>query len=159
MKFIPLPLAGAYRIELSPQHDARGYFARTFCADTFRAQGLVTDFPQHSTSFNLRKGQIRGMHLQADPHAETKLVRCTRGSIFDVLLDMRPDSPTHGQWAGTELTADNQQMLYIPKGVAHGFQTLEDASEVAYLIDTPYAPAAKREYDPHAYDIAWRLPR
>lgn len=158
MKFIPLAIDGAFRIEPEPHHDERGCFARTFCAETFARQGLVTQFIQHSTSFNIRKGQIRGMHLQASPHAETKLVRCTRGAIFDVLLDMREDSPSYGMWVGEELSADNRLMLYIPKGIAHGFQTLEAGSEVFYMMDTPYMPAAKREYDPYAYGIVWRLP-
>lgn len=145
MKFTPLLLAGAYLIELDFHHDARGSFARTFCTTEFEAQGLVTNFIQISTSFNHTKGQIRGMHYQAAPYEETKIVRCTRGSIYDVLLDLREDSPTYNQWYGEELSADNGKMFYIPKGFAHGYKTLEDNTELLYMMDQVYVKEAARE--------------
>lgn len=156
MKFIPLSLPGAYRIESEPHLDERGSFARTFCARSFAQHGLATQFIQCSTSFNHTRGQIRGMHYQSAPHEETKLVRCTQGAIFDVMLDIRPGSPTYGRWHGEVLTASNLTALYIPKGFAHGYQTLEDASEVYYMIDAEYAPDAKQELDLHGYGIEWK---
>lgn len=156
MKFTPLPLCGAYRIDPEPHRDERGSFARTFCARNFAQQGLAAHFIQCSTSFNHTRGQIRGMHYQAAPHEENKLVRCTQGAIFDVMLDIRPGSATYGRWHGEVLTASNLTTLYIPKGFAHGYQTLEDASEVYYMIDTEYVPDAKGEMDPHGYGIEWK---
>lgn len=148
MKFTPLPLQGAFLIEMEPKHDERGYFARTFCTKEFAQHHLVTDFIQCSTSFNHKKGLIRGMHYQAAPHEETKLVRCTKGGIHDVIIDIREDSPTFQQWYGIDLTAENGKMLYIPKGFAHGYQVLEDNSEVFYMMDTAYVPEAAREISP-----------
>ena len=120
--------------------DERGFFARCFCADEFAARGLPAAMPQCSVSFNTRKGTLRGMHFQAAPHAEDKLVRCTAGAIFDVIVDLRPDSPTWRRWFGVELTAANRRSLFVPKGFAHGFVTLLDDTEVLYMISTPYAP-------------------
>lgn len=145
MKFTPLPLKGAYLIELDLKEDERGYFARTFCEQEFEAQGLVTKFVQMSTSFNKKKGQIRGMHYQEEPYAETKIVRCTGGAIYDVMIDLRKDSPTFEQWYGTELTKDNGKMFYIPKGFAHGYKTLEDNTELFYMMDEVYVKEAARE--------------
>ncbi|MEH2502794.1 dTDP-4-dehydrorhamnose 3,5-epimerase [Bradyrhizobium sp. AZCC 1578] len=157
MIFTSLKLAGAYRIEPQPIVDERGAFARRFCADTFRAQGLESDLVQRSISLNARAGTVRGMHFQAPPHLETKLVRCTRGAIFDVMVDLRDGSPTYGQWHGEGLSADNRTMLYIPKGFAHGFQTLVDGTEVDYEITPAYVPgaAAGFRFDDPALAIQW----
>lgn len=145
MKFIPLPLDGAFLIEQERHHDERGYFARTFCVREYAEHGLITTYVQCSTSHNLRKGQIRGMHYQEDPHGETKLVRCTKGAIFDVIVDLRPHSPTFRQWHGETLSQENGRQLYIPRGFAHGFKCLEDESDVYYMMDTFYVPEAARE--------------
>ncbi len=145
MKFTPLPLVGAYLIELDQYVDERGYFARTFCKQEFAVYGLVTEFIQMSTSFNKIKGQIRGMHYQEDPYAETKIVRCTRGSIYDVMVDLRKGSPTYNKWYGGILSADNGKMFYIPKGFAHGYKTLEDNTELFYMMDQVYVKEAARE--------------
>lgn len=142
MIFHPLKFSGAYRIELEPIADERGAFARRFCADEFQIRGLEIDFVQRSVSYNNRAGTLRGMHFQSPPHLETKLVRCVRGAIFDVFVDLREGSPTYGQWHAEELTADNRIMLYIPKGFAHGFQTLVDDSEVDYEITPAHVPGA-----------------
>lgn len=145
MKFTPLPLSGAYLIELEPQNDDRGYFARTFCVEEFKEHELITDFIQMSTSFNKQKGQIRGMHYQAPPYEETKVVRCTKGSVYDVMLDLREDSPTYKQWYGETLSDKNGKMFYIPKGFAHGYKTLEDNTELFYMMDQVYVSEAARE--------------
>jgi len=157
MIFHPLDLAGAYRIAPQLIADERGAFARRFCADEFRALGLEVDLVQRSISFNSRAGTLRGMHFQAPPNLEAKLVRCTRGAIFDVLVDLRAGSPTYGQWHGEELTADNRLMLYIPKGFAHGFQSLVDSTEVDYEITPAYVPgaAAGFRFDDPALTIDW----
>lgn len=154
MKFTELPLQGAYLIEMEHRFDQRGYFARTFCINEFSAYGLSTNLIQCSTSFNLKKGLIRGMHYQAAPHQETKVVRCTRGAIFDVIVDLREDSPTFRQSYGVELTAQNGKSLYVPKDFAHGFQVLEDNSEVYYMMDEFYAPTAAREISPFSNEIS-----
>jgi len=151
MKFTELPLAGAYLIEVELHNDERGSFARTFCTKEFAEQGLVTDFIQMSTSFNKQKGQIRGMHYQEEPYSETKIVRCTRGTIYDVMIDLRKDSPTYNQWHGVELSANNGKMFYIPKGFAHGYKTLEDNTEIFYMMDQVYVKGAAREIDYSLY--------
>jgi dTDP-4-dehydrorhamnose 3,5-epimerase len=157
MIFHPLDLDGAYLIEPQPIADERGLFARRFCAETFRARGLESDLVQRSISFNVRAGTLRGMHFQAPPHLEAKLVRCTRGAVFDVIVDLRDGSGTYGQWHGEELSADNRMMLYIPKGFAHGFQTLVDSAEVDYEITPAYVPgaAAGFRFDDPALAIQW----
>jgi dTDP-4-dehydrorhamnose 3,5-epimerase len=140
--------------------DTRGYFARVFCADEFAAAGLTSLFPQTSVSFNVRAGTVRGMHYQTAPHAETKLVRCIRGAILDVVVDLRPDRPSFRQWRAFELTPGNAHALYIPEGFAHGFQTLSDETEVAYAITPAFVPdagAGLRPDDP-ALAIRWPLP-
>lgn len=147
MKFTELPLAGAYLIELAPHDDERGYFARTFCTAEFSVHGLVTNFIQMSTSLNKQKGQIRGMHYQEEPFSETKIVRCTRGAIYDVMVDLRKDSPTYNEWYGIELSANNGKMFYIPKGFAHGYKTLEENTEIFYMMDQVYVREAAREVD------------
>jgi dTDP-4-dehydrorhamnose 3,5-epimerase len=151
------PLAGAFVIEPEPVTDTRGLFARTWCQREFDAHGLETRLVQCSTSFNKRKGTLRGMHYQTPPFAETKLVRCTRGSMYDVILDLRPDSPTFGCHFGVVLTADDRKAVYIPTGLAHGFQTLEDDTEVLYQISEFYSPEHSQgvRWDDPAFQIAW----
>jgi dTDP-4-dehydrorhamnose 3,5-epimerase len=153
-------LAGAWIVEPQPLEDARGFFARTYCAETFAAQGLDPRIDQISISFNRRAGTLRGLHLQRPPHAESKLVRVTAGAIFDVIVDVRAGSPTFGRWVGFELTAGNRRQLYIPPGLAHGFQTLVDGTEVVYQISTPYEPAAQAgiRWDDPDLAIAWPDP-
>jgi len=160
MRFFPLDIPGAFRIEVERREDERGFLARTFCAREFSAQGLTTEFSQHSASFNRHKGTLRGMHYQVDPHAEVKLVRCTAGSVFDVLVDLRRSSPAFGRWHGEVLSAGNHTMLYIPAGCAHGFQALEDATELYYEITPEYAADAARgvAYDDPSIGIRWPLP-
>lgn len=145
MKFLELPLSGAFLIEQERHHDERGFFARTFCEKEFAAQGLVTNWIQMSTSFNTQKGQIRGMHYQEAPYEETKIVRCTRGAIYDIMVDLRKDSRTYNQWFGEVLSADNGKMFYIPKGFAHGYKTLEENTELFYMMDQIYVKEAARE--------------
>lgn len=159
MKFHSLKLVGAYRIEPQLIADERGAFARRFCADEFRALGLETDLVQRSISFNARAGTLRGMHFQVPPHLETKTVRCTRGAIFDVIVDLRRGSTTYGRWHGEELTADNHLTLYIPKGFAHGFQSLVDNTEVDYEITPAYVPSAAAgfRFDDPALGITWPI--
>lgn len=157
MIFTPTELDGAYLVDLKPREDERGFFARAWCRDEFAAHGLSTELAQCNISFNHRKGTLRGMHYQAVPHTEVKLVRCTRGAIWDVIVDLRPDSPTRARWLGVELTADNRRMLYVPEGFAHGYQTLLDATETFYHVSAPYAPEAEggvRWNDP-AFRIDW----
>lgn len=147
MKFTELPLKGTYLIEMDKHVDDRGYFARTFCTQEFADHGLVTNFIQISTSFNHKKDQIRGMHYQEDPYGETKIVRCTQGAIYDVIVDIRKDSPTYNQWFGAILSQENGNMFYIPKGFAHGYKTLEDNTELLYMMDAIYVKDAAREID------------
>ncbi len=157
MKFHSTSLKDAFLIELEPRGDARGRFARTFCADEFAAHGLETQFVQQNMSVSAHKGTLRGMHRQLAPHAEVKLIRCLRGAIFDVLVDLRPDSPTFKQWEGFELTSDNQRELYAPEGFGHGFLTLADDVEVSYLVSAAYAPNAEAgvRYNDPAFGIEW----
>jgi dTDP-4-dehydrorhamnose 3,5-epimerase len=159
VNFYQLHLTGAYRIEAQLMTDERGAFARRFCANEFRAFGLETDLVQRSISFNARAGTLRGMHFQAPPHLEAKTVRCTRGAIFDVLVDLREGSPTYGQWHGEELTADNRLMLYVPKGFAHGFQSLVDNTEVDYEITPAFVPEAASgfRFDDPSLAIDWPI--
>src|ERR1700735_429564 len=159
MRFHALQLTGAYRIEPDLVVDERGAFARRFCANEFRSLGLETDLVQRSISFNARAGTLRGMHFQNAPHLEAKIVRCTRGAIFDVMVDLREGSPTYGQWHGEKLSADNRLMLYIPKGFAHGFQSLVDNTEVDYEITPAYVPgaAAGFRFDDPELAIDWPL--
>jgi dTDP-4-dehydrorhamnose 3,5-epimerase len=157
MIFHALQLGGAYRIEPELTVDERGAFARRFCANEFRALGLETDLVQRSISFNARAGTLRGMHFQNAPHLEAKIVRCTRGAIFDVMVDLREGSPTYGQWHGEKLSADDRRMFYIPKGFAHGFQSLVDNTEVDYEITPAYVPGATAgfRFDDPALAIDW----
>ena len=152
MKFVETPLAGAYVIELEPIHDERGFFARTWCSEKLMVHGLVAEIAQCSLSRNTRRGTLRGLHFQRPPHEETKIVHCVAGAIFDVIVDLRPQSPTHARWFGVELDAESGRALYVPKGFAHGFQTLQEETDVEYSISVPYAP----EY---ADGVAWDDPQ
>lgn len=157
MTFEPLSLPGAFIVKPERHEDERGFFERLFCREEFSRQGLVHDWVQINVSCNKDAATLRGMHYQAPPHGEVKLVRCTRGSIYDVVLDLRADSPRRGQWRAVTLSAANGWSVYIPMGLAHGFQTLEPATEVLYLMSTPYRPEAARTIrwdDPH-YAIQW----
>ncbi len=156
----PTELAGAYLVDCEPQADARGLFARLFCAATFADHGLESRLDQISLSFNTRAGTLRGLHLQRPPHGEAKLVRATAGAVFDVIVDLRAGSQTFGRWLGVELSATNRRQIYIPKGFAHGFQTLTDGAELAYHITTPYAPEAQDgvRWDDPDLAIAWPDP-
>jgi dTDP-4-dehydrorhamnose 3,5-epimerase len=158
--FTETELSGAYIVDPERAADERGYFARTFCADEFAAHGLETRFVQCSISFNPQKGTLRGLHYQAPPHQEVKVVRCTRGAIFDVAVDIRPDSSTFGRWTAAELTAGNGRALYIPQGFAHGFQTLSDDAEVYYEISARYVPESVRgvRWDDPELAITWPIP-
>jgi dTDP-4-dehydrorhamnose 3,5-epimerase len=160
MQFIPTKLAGAYIIEPQPHVDNRGLFARTFCANEFRAQGLVDGIAQCNTSWNLSKGTLRGLHFQLSPSSEVKLVRCTAGALWDVIVDLRPQSATYLQYVAVELTAGNRSALYIPEMFAHGFQTLEEGTEVFYQMSQFYAPKLARgiRYDDPKIGIKWPLP-
>jgi dTDP-4-dehydrorhamnose 3,5-epimerase len=160
MIFAATQLDDAWLIEVEPREDQRGFFARTWCRQELAAQGLDTEIAQESLSYNRDRGTLRGLHFQRSPHEETKIVRCTRGGIFDVIVDLRPRSPTYLQWQGFELTAGNRKALYVPKGFAHGFQTLTDEAEIAYQISAFYAPdsAGGYRYDDPEFGIAWPLP-
>jgi dTDP-4-dehydrorhamnose 3,5-epimerase len=159
LKFLPTPLTGAYLIELELLEDERGFFARSFCQSEFRAHGLDPVVAQCNVSFNRKRGTLRGLHYQAEPHVEAKLVRCTRGAVWDVIVDLRKGSLTVRQWHAAELTADNRRALYIPAGFAHGFQTLADDSEVLYQMSEFYHPESARGilWDDPALQINWPL--
>ena len=159
MQFTELSLPGVFIIAPERRVDARGHFARTFCRDEFLARGLAGDFVQCSTSFNARRGTLRGMHFQRPPHAEAKLVRCTRGAVLDVVLDLRADAATFRCWRAVELTADNGLALFIPVGFAHGFQALTDAAEMHYQMTERYDPGAAGgvRWDDRAFAIDWPI--
>ncbi|HZQ46335.1 MAG TPA: dTDP-4-dehydrorhamnose 3,5-epimerase [Verrucomicrobiae bacterium] len=160
MRFEPTKLAGAFIVEPEPHEDARGFFARTFCAREFAKQGLASVFVQSSVSFNHKRGTLRGLHYQKPPAGEVKLVRCTAGAVYDVIVDLRSDSPTYLQHIGVELTARNRRALYVPEMFAHGLQTLEDETEVFYQISEFHAPdrAAGLRFDDPKLNIRWPLP-
>jgi dTDP-4-dehydrorhamnose 3,5-epimerase len=151
------PLAGAFVVEIEPARDARGLFARTFDREQFAAHGLAGDVVQASVSFNERPGTLRGIHYQAEPHGEEKLVRCVRGAVYDVIVDLRPDSLTYCGWFGVELDQESRRALYVPRGMAHGFQTLTPAAELLYQMSTPYVPGVGRgvRWDDPAFGIRW----
>lgn len=157
MKFSASPLAGVLAVDMERIEDERGFFARTFCSDEFAERGLAASMRQCSVSFNARRGTLRGLHYQAAPHAEEKLVRCTAGAVFDVVVDLRADSPTYRRWHGAELSAANHRALYVPAGCAHGFVTLADDTEVFYMISVPYAPGSARgvRWNDPAFAIQW----
>lgn len=153
----PTPLNGTYLIDLEKRGDERGFFARTFCSKEFEKYGLESTFVQTNDSLSVEKGTLRGMHYQLPPYEETKLVRCIQGSLYDVVLDLRKDSPTFGQSFGHLLTSENRTMMYVPKGCAHGFLTMEPNTEVLYFVSTPYAPEHERgiRWNDPAFHINW----
>jgi dTDP-4-dehydrorhamnose 3,5-epimerase len=157
MIFSQTPLQGAYLIELEKKGDDRGFFARLFCEKEFSGEGLETRFVQINTSLTAKRGTLRGMHYQIPPASEVKVVRCIRGGIYDVIVDLRPDSPTFLKWFGAELTAENRTMMYVPKGFAHGLVTLHDDTEVFYLVSAFYSPENERgvRFDDPAIGISW----
>lgn len=157
MQFTETKLKGAFILDLEMREDPRGFFARTFCQKEFEAHGLKPMVAQCNLSFNHKKGTMRGMHYQVPPAAETKLVRCTRGAIYDVIVDLRPDSPTYLQHVGVELTADNRRQLYVPEMFAHGYLTLTEHAEVTYQVGEFYTPGYERgiRFDDPALNIEW----
>lgn len=159
MKFTPTPLAGAYLVDLEKRGDDRGFFARVFCEREFAEVDLPANYVQVNNSLSADKGTLRGMHYQLAPHAETKVVRCVRGALWDCILDLRPDSPTFKQWFGAELSAENRTMMVVPKGFAHGFITLTDDAEAFYFVDEFYAPEHERgvRWNDPEFGIEWPI--
>ncbi|TWT87506.1 dTDP-4-dehydrorhamnose 3,5-epimerase [Pseudobythopirellula maris] len=159
MIFEETPLSGAYVIDLEKRGDDRGFFARVFCENEFGELDLAQNFLQVNNSLTTDRGALRGMHYQLAPHAETKVVRCIKGSLWDCIIDLRFDSPTFGEWYGIELSAENRRMLYVPKGFAHGFITLEPSTEALYFVDEFYAPQAERgvRYNDPRFGIEWPI--
>lgn len=159
MIFTETELKGAYIIEIEKLKDHRGFFARSWCQNEFKNHGLTTRLVQANVSYNKKTGTLRGMHYQMSPYEETKLVRCTRGAIYDLIIDLRPASPTYTQWIGVELTAENYKMLYVPENFAHGFQTLEDDTEVTYQVSQFYTPGAESgiRWDDPTFSIDWPI--
>ena len=159
MKFTETKLKGAFVIEIEKLIDDRGFFARSWCRKEFEAHGLTDRVVQANVSFNHKKGTLRGMHYQIAPYQECKLVRCTRGAIYDVIIDLRPDSTTYKQWIGVELTADNYTMFFVPEDFGHGFQTLTDDTEVTYQVSQFYTPGSEKgiRFDDSAFNIQWPL--
>lgn len=160
MNFTETPLAGAFLIDPQRREDARGWFARTYCAREFEAHALPTHMVQTNMSLTKKKGTLRGMHYQKDPDAEDKLVRCVQGAIFDAIVDLRPQSPTYCRWFGAELSADNGRMLLVPKGFAHGFVTLTEDAAVTYQVSAYYSPQSEggARFDDPAFGIEWPVP-
>jgi dTDP-4-dehydrorhamnose 3,5-epimerase len=148
----PLELEGAFLVEIEPAEDHRGFYARSFSGTEFAERGLAESFVEAGISRNSRRGTVRGMHLQREPHAQAKLVRCTRGAIHDVIIDLRSGSSTHGRWLATDLVASDARQVYVPEGFAHGFQTLEDDVEVSYQLSDYYDPEAE-------FGVRWNDPR
>lgn len=159
MKFTELSLAGAFVIDIEPHGDERGFFARTFCKGEMADHGLEPEVVQASISFNILRGTVRGLHYQIEPHAEAKTVRCTAGSAFDVIADLRRNSPTFGKWCGVELSSSNRRAVYIPKGFAHGFQTLEDRTELFYQMSVQFVPTSAKgvRWDDTTLAIDWPI--
>jgi len=157
MRFSPTKLADAVVVELEQHRDERGFFARTYCEREFSEHGLPTHFPQCNLSRNDRAGTLRGMHFNVPPYGEAKLVRCTRGAIYDVIIDLRPGSPTYAEWVGVELSADAGLALFVPPGFAHGFLTLAEATDVFYHMGAFFQPEAARglRYDDPAFSVRW----
>ena len=160
MKFSKTSLADAMVIDMQRNEDSRGFFARTFCAREFAEAGLVTEYVQANHSYNRAKGTVRGMHFQNPPHGEVKLVRCVKGAILDIIIDLRPGSPSWRKWEAFELTEENGRTLYVPVGFAHGFQTLADETHVTYSVSHPYTPGVEGgvRWDDPAFGITWPLP-
>lgn len=159
MNFTETPLKGAYLIDLEKRGDDRGFFARVFCKNEFRDHGLVTGFVQVNNSLSADNGTLRGVHYQLPPRAETKVVRCIRGAFWDVILDLRENSPTFGRWFGAELSAENRRMMYVPKGFAHGLITLAEDAEAFYFVDEFYAPQHERgiRWNDPKFNIQWPI--
>jgi dTDP-4-dehydrorhamnose 3,5-epimerase len=157
MIFHETKLAGAFQVDLEPLGDERGFFARSWCRREFENHGLSSVIAQCNVSFNEKKGTLRGLHYQAEPHAEAKLVRCTQGALYDVVVDIRPQSQTFRQWVGIVLSAANRHMIYIPEGFAHGFLTLEEKTEICYQMSEFYYPELSRgvRWDDPAFQIVW----
>lgn len=162
MRFIETPLAGAFLVEQEPRTDERGFFARTYCSEEYAKKGLDSTFVQANNSLSHEKGTLRGLHYQLSPCAETKVVRCIKGSFYDVILDLRPNSSTFGKSFGAVLSHDNRMMMYVPKGFAHGFLTLEPETEVLYLVSAPYSKTYERgiRWDDPKFKVFWpEIPR
>jgi dTDP-4-dehydrorhamnose 3,5-epimerase len=159
MIFTETPIVGAFLITPERHQDSRGFFVRTYSREEFRRRGLNHDWEECSLSFNSRRGTLRGMHFQAQPHSEAKLIRCTRGAITDIILDLRPNSSSFKAWTSVKLDSENREQLYIPQGLAHGFQTLVQETEVSYQISTSYRPELARgvRWNDPAFDIEWPL--
>jgi dTDP-4-dehydrorhamnose 3,5-epimerase len=159
MKFTETKIHGVFVIELEKHEDDRGWFARAWCCEEFTAHGLPTDLAQTNLSHNAQRGIVRGMHFQTAPHAEAKLVRCVAGAVHDIALDLRPESPTFKQSVATELSADNGRAVFLPEGIAHGFQTLTDDATLFYQMSAPYAPEFARgvRWDDAAFQIEWPI--
>ncbi len=159
MKFTETALKGAYIIDIEPHRDERGFFARGWCANELAEHGLVSRIAQANISVNDKRGTLRGMHYQVPPHGEVKIVRCTKGALYDAIIDLRPDSPTYKEWVGVELTADNYRMLYVPENFGHGFVTLVDDTEAYYLVTEFYTPGSERglRWNDPAIGIKWPL--
>lgn len=159
MIFTETKLKGAFIVDIQPHEDERGFFARSWCEDEFKRHGLNPRLAQCNISFNKKRGTLRGMHYQTEPYPEAKLARCTMGAIYDVIIDLRHDSSTFKQWFAVELTAQNRRALYIPEGLAHGFQTLEDNTEVFYQMSEFYHPECARgvRWDDPAFGVVWHL--
>jgi dTDP-4-dehydrorhamnose 3,5-epimerase len=157
MKFHPAPLRGAYTIELEKRGDERGFFARFYCQREFESAGIPTPIVQINNSLSAKAGTMRGMHYQLPPAAEIKVVRCIRGALYDVIIDLRPDSPTFCQWFGAELSAENRLMMFVPQGFAHGFITLTDDTEAFYLVNAFYTPEAERglRFNDPRFNVSW----
>jgi dTDP-4-dehydrorhamnose 3,5-epimerase len=157
MKFTETKLKGAFIVEIEKLSDDRGFFARSWCQKEFEAHGLDSNIVQANVSYNHQKGTLRGMHYQIEPYQECKLIRCTRGAIYDVIIDLRTDSPTYKQWTGVELTADNYTLFFVPQDFAHGFQTLIDETEITYQVSQFYTPGSERgiRFDDRVFNIRW----
>ena len=160
MQFVPTQIAGVFVLEVERKEDARGFFARIFSREELQERGLVDEFPQHNVGYNHIKGTLRGMHFQRAPHAEAKLVICVQGAVYDVMADVRPGSPTFGLWDAFELTPENRRALFLPEGVAHGYQALSEHSTVHYHLSNYYAPhlADGIRWDDPTLAIRWPLP-
>ncbi len=157
MRFQETEIRGAWIIDVEPIEDARGLFARVWCRRELAEHGLEIEVAQCNTSFSKHRGTLRGMHFQRAPYEEVKFIRCSRGALYDVIIDLRPDSPTYKRWVGVELSAENRRALYVPRAFAHGFQTLEDDVEIFYMMSEFYAPGAEAgvRWDDPAFDIKW----
>lgn len=159
MRFTETTVTGAFLIDPEPRQDERGFFARVWCREDFAARGLSADFVQCNDSFSVHRGTLRGLHYQAPPFGEIKLVSCVRGRVWDVLVDLRQESPTFCRWFGAELSADNRRMMYVPEGCAHGYLTLEDGSEVTYPVSRSYHPESERgvRWNDPRFNIEWPM--